>query len=35
VKYAATFARRQTALPAERPLALTTQFSENATKLRQ
>lgn len=32
---AATFARRQTALPAERPLALTQQFSEDAAKLRQ
>lgn len=32
---AATFARRQTALPHERPLALTTQFSEDTTKLRQ
>lgn len=32
---AATFARRQTALPTERPLALTTQFSEDAAKLRQ
>ena len=32
---AATFARRQTALPRERPLALTKEFSENATKLRQ
>lgn len=32
---AATFARRQTALPAERPLALTKQFSEDAAKLRQ
>ena len=32
---AATFARRQTALPNERPLALTKQFSEDAAKLRQ
>jgi hypothetical protein len=32
---AATFARRQTALPAQRPLALTPQFSEDAAKLRQ
>ena len=32
---AATFARRQTALPHERPLALTQQFSEDAAKLRQ
>lgn len=32
---AATFDRRQTALPAERPLALTQQFSEDAAKLRQ
>lgn len=32
---AATFARRQTALPTERPLALTRQFSEDAAKLRQ
>ena len=32
---AATFARRQTALPTERPLALTKQFSEDAAKLRQ
>lgn len=32
---AATFARRQTALPAERPLALTKGFSEDAAKLRQ
>ena len=32
---AATFARRQTALPAERPLALTNHFSEDAAKLRQ
>ena len=31
----ATFARRQTALPTERPLALTQQFSEDAAKLRQ
>ncbi len=32
---AATFARRQTALPTERPLALTRQFSEDPAKLRQ
>jgi hypothetical protein len=32
---AATFARRQTTLPTERPLALTKQFSEDAAKLRQ
>lgn len=32
---AATFARRQTALPTERPLALTKQFGEDAAKLRQ
>ncbi len=32
---AATFARRQTALPTKRPLALTKQFSEDAGKLRQ
>lgn len=32
---AATFGRRQTALPTERPLALTRQFSEDAAKLRQ
>ena len=32
---AATFARRQTNLPTERPLALTKQFSEDAAKLRQ
>lgn len=32
---AATFARRQTALPTERPLALTRQFSEDAAKLVQ
>jgi hypothetical protein len=32
---AANFARRQTALPTERPLALTKQFSEDAAKLRQ
>ena len=32
---AATFARRQTVLPTERPLALTKQFSEDAAKLRQ
>ena len=31
----ATFARRQTTLPIERPLALTKQFSEDAAKLRQ
>jgi hypothetical protein len=32
---AATFARRQTVLPIEHPLALTKQFSEDAAKLRQ
>ncbi len=32
---AATFARRQTALPKEQPLALTKQFSEDAAKQRQ
>lgn len=32
---AATFARRQTELPKERPLALTKQFSEDAAKQRQ
>jgi len=32
---AATFERRQTVLPKERPLALTTQFSEDTAKLRQ
>lgn len=32
---AATFARRQTALPTERPLALTRAFSEDAAKQRQ
>lgn len=32
---AATFARRQTALPTERPPALTHQFSNDAAKLRQ
>lgn len=32
---AATFARRNTALPTERPLALTSQFSEDAAKVRQ
>ncbi len=32
---AATFARRQTGLPAEHPLALTRQFSEDTAKLRQ
>lgn len=32
---AATFSRRQTALPTERPLALTQQFSEDTAKLRQ
>ncbi|WP_397535871.1 nucleotidyl transferase AbiEii/AbiGii toxin family protein [Roseateles sp.] len=32
---AATFARRQTARPTERPLALTKGFSEDAAKLRQ
>ena len=31
----ATFARRQTSLPIERPLALTNQFSEDTAKLRQ
>ena len=31
----ATFARRQTALPTQRPLALTKQFSGDAAKLRQ
>lgn len=31
----ATFARRNTALPTERPLALTPQFSEDAAKVRQ
>jgi hypothetical protein len=31
----ATFARRRTALPTERPLALTKQFSEDVAKLRQ
>jgi len=31
----ATFARRQTAVPTERPLALTKQFSEDTAKLRQ
>jgi hypothetical protein len=31
----ATFARRQTAIPQERPLALTKQFSEDTAKLRQ
>ncbi|MCZ4316418.1 nucleotidyl transferase AbiEii/AbiGii toxin family protein [Comamonadaceae bacterium G21597-S1] len=35
VAIAATFARRQTALPTERPLALTNQFSEDSAKLRQ
>ena len=35
VAIAATFARRQTALPTERPLALTNQFSEDSTKQRQ
>jgi len=33
--FAATFARRQTPLPTERPLALTSQFSENPAKQRQ
>lgn len=32
---AATFARRQTALPSERPLALTARFSDDPTKQRQ
>ncbi len=32
---AATFTRRQTTLPTERPLALTKQFSEDTAKLRQ
>jgi len=32
---AATFARRQTGLPTQRPLALTNQFSEDAAKQRQ
>ncbi|MBU7575676.1 MAG: nucleotidyl transferase AbiEii/AbiGii toxin family protein [Hydrogenophaga sp.] len=32
---AATFARRQTALPTARPLALTRQFSDDGAKLRQ
>jgi hypothetical protein len=32
---ASTFARRKTALPTERPLALTKQFSEDAAKQRQ
>ena len=32
---AATFARRQTALPSERPLALTSQFSQDPAKRRQ
>jgi hypothetical protein len=32
---AATFARRKTPLPHERPLALTSQFSEDSAKLRQ
>jgi hypothetical protein len=32
---AATFARRQTALPTERPLALTRQFGEDGAKVRQ
>lgn len=32
---AATFDRRKTALPTERPLALTSQFSQDAAKLRQ
>jgi hypothetical protein len=32
---AATFSRRQTTLPTERPLALTKRFSEDAAKLRQ
>jgi hypothetical protein len=32
---AATFARRQTALPTQQPLALTPQFSDDAAKQRQ
>lgn len=32
---AATFSRRQTPLPTEHPLALTSQFSEDSAKLRQ
>jgi hypothetical protein len=32
---AATFARRKTPLPTVRPLALTRQFSEDPTKMRQ
>jgi hypothetical protein len=32
---AATFSRRQTPLPVERPLTLTTQFSEDSAKVRQ
>jgi hypothetical protein len=32
---AATFSRRQTPLPVERPLALTAQFSEDSAKVRQ
>lgn len=32
---AATFARRNTAIPTKRPLALTSQFSEDAAKMRQ
>ena len=35
VAIAATFARRTTALPTERPMALTKEFSEDAAKLRQ
>ncbi|MCK9214887.1 MAG: nucleotidyl transferase AbiEii/AbiGii toxin family protein [Rhodoferax sp.] len=35
VAIAATFARRNTALPTERPLALTHQFSEDPAKVRQ
>ena len=32
---AATFARRQTPLPSDRPLALTSQFSQDVAKMRQ
>ena len=32
---AATFARRSTVLPTQRPLALTSQFSEDVAKVRQ
>jgi hypothetical protein len=35
VAIAATFERRRTGLPTERPLALTNQFSEDAAKQRQ